>query len=196
MRKEEMKKMRIPVRDPKKMALRAALLRTLYVGGALTLVLLAPEMSRLIGSPDKSKKYRDELYRRIRNVQYRLKHQGLVREDERGRLVLTDLGTQKIEKVLLKDYMIPPPPLWDGRWRILMFDIREQRRRTRAQLRRLLDGAGFVRLQDSVWVHPYPCDEFVALVRAHLASGVGELRLITANALESDRALREHFCLV
>ena len=188
-------KARVPVRDPKKMALRAAFLRTLYVGGALTLVMLAPKMSRIIGSPDKSKKYRDELYRRIRDTQYRLKHTGLVFEDDRGRLVLTKLGTQKIEKMLMKEYVIPPPALWDGKWRVLLFDIKEKRRRVRAQLRKLLDGAGFVRLQDSAWVHPYPCDEFVALVRAHLSSGVGELRHITADALESDKPLRNHFNL-
>jgi hypothetical protein len=41
----------------------------------------------------------------------------------------------------------------------------------------------------------YPCDEFVALVRAHFASGVAELRSVVAEALESDRALREHFNL-
>lgn len=187
--------MKIPVRDPKKMALRAALLRTLYIGGALTLVMLAPKMSRLIGSPDKGKRHRVELYRRIRDTRRLLKHQGLVHEDERGRLVLTDLGRRKIEKVLIKEYVIPPPAIWDGKWRILLFDIRERRRRVRAQLRKLLDGAGFVRLQDSAWVHPYQCDEFVTLVRAHLASGVGELRLITTDALESDRALREHFRL-
>lgn len=53
-----------------------------------------------------------------------------------------------------------------------------------------------MRLQDSAWVHPYPCDEFVALVRAHLASGVGEVRVFVADALESDRTLREHFRLI
>lgn len=187
--------MQIPIRDPKKMATRAALLHTLYIGGALTLVMIAPQMSRLLGSPDKSKKHRDKLYRQIRGAQRRLRYEGLACDDERGRLVLTDLGTRKIERVLMKEYVIPPPVLWDGRWRILMFDIKERRRRVRSQLRKLLDGAGFVRLQDSVWVHPYPCDEFVQLVRAHLASGVGELRLITADALESDKPLREHFRL-
>ncbi len=186
---------KIPTRDPKKMALRAAFLRTLYIGGALTLIALAPKMSRLIGSPDKSKKRRAELYQRIQNTRSLLKHQGLIQEDARGRFALTDRGRQKIEKVLLKEYVVPPPALWDGRWRILMFDIKERRRRVRNQLRKLLDGAGFVRLQDSVWVHPYPCDEFVVLVRAHLASGVGELRFLVADALESDRPLREHFRL-
>ena len=177
------------------MAIRTALLRTLYIGGALTLVMLAPKMSLLIGSPDRGKQHRVDLYRRIRNAQYLLKHQGLACEDAQGRFVLTALGKQKIEKVLIKEYIIPPPVLWDGHWHILLFDIKEKRRCVRGQLRKLLQGAGFVRLQDSAWVHPFPCDEFVSLVRAHLSSGVGELRHITADALESDRALRDHFRL-
>ena len=76
-----------------------------------------------------------------------------------------------------------------------MFDIREKRRRTRSKLRQLLAGAGFLRLQDSVWIHPYPCDEFIGLVRAHLKSGTGEMLSFVAEALESDRRLREHFRL-
>lgn len=78
---------------------------------------------------------------------------------------------------------------------MLIFDISERRRRTRNQLRRLLEGAGFIRIQDSVWVYPYACDEFVSLVRAHLKSGVGEMRIFVAKALESDKGLREHFRL-
>ena len=191
----DMQKVKIPVQDIKKMAMRAALLRTLYIGGALTMLALAPGIGRLIGSPDRGKQHRIDLYRRIRHAQSLLKYEGLVREDTQGRLVLTDLGKQKIEKVLIKQYIIPPPMIWNGKWHILMFDIKERRRRVRGQLRKLLQGAGFVRLQDSAWVHPFPCDEFVALVRAHLSSGVGELRHITADALESDRTLRDHFHL-
>ncbi|MBU6323448.1 MAG: CRISPR-associated endonuclease Cas2 [Patescibacteria group bacterium] len=116
-------------------------------------------------------------------------------EDEEGRLRLTEKGERSIEKALMREYVIPEQVRWDGKWRILMFDVREKRRRVRAQLRLLLQGAGFVLLQDSVWVHPYPCDEFVALLRAHLKSGVGELRHVTADALEGDRSLREHFRL-
>ncbi|MEK7101834.1 MAG: CRISPR-associated endonuclease Cas2, partial [Patescibacteria group bacterium] len=85
--------------------------------------------------------------------------------------------------------------VWDGKWRVVIFDIREKRRRIRQKLRILLAGAGMVRLQDSVWVHPHPCDEFIALVRANLASGTGELLYFIAEGLESDRHLREHFNL-
>ena len=77
-----------------------------------------------------------------------------------------------------------------------MFDIREERKQVREQLRILLSGAGFLRIQDSVWIYPYPCDDFIALVRTHLRSGTGEMLSFVAEALEADRKLREHFKLM
>ena len=185
----------IPVRDYRRAAVQTVFLRTLYVGGALSLALLAPKMTRVLPHPDGSRARRKELYGRITQAKYRLKQAGLVIE-RGGRLHLTSAGHTHIEKILMREYRIPEPVRWDGKWRILMFDIREKRRRVRNRLRTLLQGAGFVHLQDSVWVYPYPCDEFVALVRAHLASGVGELRAVVADALESDRPIREHFGLL
>ena len=185
----------MPVQNYKRMAVQTVLLRTLYVGSVLSVALLAPKMTRLLPHPDGSKARRKELYGRIEHARYALKHRGLIEERD-GHLHLTDRGQRHIEKILMREYHIPPQVRWDGKWRILMFDIHERRRRVRTQLRHLLKGAGFVCLQDSVWVYPFPCDEFVALVRAHLASGVGELRSIVADALESDRSLREHFKLV
>jgi len=108
---------------------------------------------------------------------------------------ITEKGIKALEQIEFGEYVIPEPAFWDGKWRVLIFDISERRRRIRTQLRRLLEGAGFVRVQDSVWVHPYPCDEFISLVRAHLKSGVGEMRIFVAEALESDKSLREHFRL-
>ena len=60
----------------------------------------------------------------------------------------------------------------------------------------VLTEKGHGMLQDSVWIHPYQCDEFVGLVRAHLKSGTGEMLSFTAEALESDKKLREHFHLL
>lgn len=186
---------KIPVQNHKRMAVQTVFLRTLYAGGMLSMALLAPKMLRLLPHPDSGKARRNELYGRITQARYRLKQAGLVAE-QGGKLRLTPAGRVHIEKILMREYRIPEPVRWDGKWRILMFDIREKRRRVRTQLRNLLQGAGFLRLQDSVWIYPYPCDEFVALVRAHLASGVGELRAVVADALESDRSIREHFELI
>lgn len=190
--------MKIPVQDARKMALQRNILKFLYAGGILTTALVAPKLLSLLGPPDRSKPRRKELYQRLADARYRLKQRGFIREEERdGRIYLrlTEKGGTSIEKILAKEYRIPGQIRWDGKWRVLIFDIKEKRKHVRNTLRRLLAGAGFIRLQDSVWIYPYPCDEFVALVRAHLTSGVGELRSFVAEALESDRYLRQHFGL-
>ncbi len=191
--------MKMPVQNHQKMALQRNILRFLYAGGILTTALVAPKLLTLLGPPDRSQPRRRELYSRITVARNRLKQRGLIQEEETSngiRLRLTPKGEKSIENILAREYHIPEQIWWDGKWRVLIFDIKEKRKNIRTRLRTLLAGAGFIRLQDSVWVYPYPCDEFVAMVRAHLASGVGELRSLVVEALESDRPLRVHFGLL
>jgi DNA-binding transcriptional regulator PaaX len=174
------------------------LLRSFAVAGVVSIALVAPKMVRLLKQLDRPAKNRAHLYQRIRQGVNRLENAGLVTvsgEIGARRILITEKGRRAMDEIEFGEYKIPEKTFWDGKWRVLVFDISEKRRRTRNQLRRLLDGAGFVRIQDSVWVHPYPCDEFVSLVRAHLKSGVGEVRYFAAEALESDKGLRERFHL-
>ena len=178
--------------------MRNLILRTLAVGGVLSVALVAPKTLTLLKKLDRGATNRKNLYRRITQAITDLEYAGFVKTSgERGhrRVELTDKGRVTIETIYANEYRIPEPAFWDGRWRVVMFDIREKRRRARSQLRLLLLGAGFLRLQDSVWIYPYPCDEFIGLVRAHLKSGTGEMLSFVAEALESDRKLREHFRL-
>jgi len=168
------------------------------VAGVISIVLMAPKMTRLLKELDRPAKNRAQLYRRITQGINRLEQDRLVTvsgEYANRKVKITEKGIKALEQIEFGEYVIPEPAFWDGKWRVLIFDISERRRRIRTQLRRLLEGAGFVRVQDSVWVHPYPCDEFISLVRAHLKSGVGEMRIFVAEALESDKSLREHFRL-
>jgi len=61
---------------------------------------------------------------------------------------------------------IDPPSLWarawDGRWRIVAFDIPESATALRTRLRRRLHEYRFGWLQNSVWICPDPIDEFRA----------------------------------
>lgn len=53
---------------------------------------------------------------------------------------------------------------WDGRWRLILFDVPQSRASERVRLRRSLSGRGFGYLQDSVWITPDPLtDERTAL---------------------------------
>ncbi|MDO8593830.1 MAG: CRISPR-associated endonuclease Cas2 [bacterium] len=192
-----MKKMRTETKG-RLLPMRNLILRTLAIGGVMSVALVAPKTLTLLKKLDRAASNRKDLYRRITQSITKLENSGLVQTSgERGhrRIILTEKGHTMIETIYASEYRIPEPVFWDGKWRVVMFDIREKRRRARSQLRSLLTGAGFLRLQDSVWIHPYPCDEFIGLVRAHLKSGTGEMLSFVAEALESDKKLREHFRL-
>lgn len=45
---------------------------------------------------------------------------------------------------------------WDGRWRVIIFDLPESIKKWREYLRNELKGLGFYPLQESVYVTPYP----------------------------------------
>jgi DNA-binding transcriptional regulator PaaX len=83
---------------------------------------------------------------------------------------------------------------WDRRWRVVIFDIPERRKSVRASLRRFMNEYGFVRLQDSVWIYPYDCEDLIALAKANFRVGVDVLYMIVER-LEHDKHLREHFKL-
>ena len=192
-----MKKIRTETRG-KYLPMRNLILRTLAVGGVMSVALIAPKTLSLLKKLDRAATNRKNLYGRITQAIRNLERAGMVRTSgarEKRRVELTEKGRSTIETIYASEYRIPEPAFWDGRWRVVMFDIREKRRKVRAKLRLLLLGAGFLRLQDSVWVHPFPCDEFIGLVRAHLKSGTGEMLSFTAEALESDKKLREYFRL-
>lgn len=182
----------------KNVRIKNLILRTVVATGVISIALMAPKMTRLLKHLDRPAKNRAQLYRRITQAVKRLEQDGLVTvtgEYAKRRVKITEKGREVMGRIEFNEYVISEPAFWDGKWRVLIFDINERRRRVRDQLRRLLEGAGFVRIQDSVWVYPYPCDEFVSLARAHLKSGIREMRIFVAEALESDKGLREHFRL-
>ena len=53
---------------------------------------------------------------------------------------------------------------WDGRWRLVLFDVPEARSSARNKLRRYLQSRGFGYLQNSVWITPDPVSEERALL--------------------------------
>jgi len=59
------------------------------------------------------------------------------------------------------EYRREPPPRWDHRWRMVIFDIPEKRRHLRLRLRRFLNSLGFARVQKSAWLSPYDWEDRV-----------------------------------
>ena len=53
---------------------------------------------------------------------------------------------------------------WNGEWHIITFDIPVASFAVRRALRSVLKRAGFYLLQQSVYVHPFPCDELLKFI--------------------------------
>ena len=85
----------------------------------------------------------------------RLRERGLIDfvSDEKLIFKLTDRGR---EKVILAKLLVDEKN-WDGKYRIVIFDIPEKRRVTRDVLRSKLKAWGFTPWQQSVWVTKKNC---------------------------------------
>jgi phenylacetic acid degradation operon negative regulatory protein len=83
----------------------------------------------------------------------------IVKKDEVYlRLTSTGKGT------IVRDYPLLSlaKQKWDGKWRVVIFDIAEINKRTRNLLRAKLKELGFGMLQESVWVSPHDFGKDVA----------------------------------
>ncbi|MEK9131335.1 MAG: CRISPR-associated endonuclease Cas2 [Patescibacteria group bacterium] len=114
--------------------------------------------------------------------------------EQKNILKLTPKGEAKLRQLELNDFKFKRPARWDRKWRILMFDIEESRNVLRNKIRKTLAAIGFLRLQNSVWIYPYPCENLIALLKADFQIG-SELLYITADSIEYDIELRKSFDL-
>jgi DNA-binding transcriptional regulator PaaX len=60
--------------------------------------------------------------------------------------------------------IIKRPQRWDKKWRIVLFDIPEEKRKIRDALRKKLKNLGFLEFQKSVFIFPYPCSNEINFV--------------------------------
>ena len=88
---------------------------------------------------------------RSKMVDYKENNDGTVN------IVLTDNGKKKILKYDLDKIKVKRPIIWDGIWRLVIFDIPEDERRGRVALVEKLKELGFYPMQKSVFIYPYEC---------------------------------------
>ncbi len=129
---------------------------------------------------------------------YDLKRRGMIKaKTNKGavQLVLTEKGKRQFERYKLKSLTIEKPKHWDGFWRIVMFDVPESNRDNRDAVRLMLKQLGFVRVQKSVFIHPFPCTDIIWQLRSQYKLGEGDLYVFEAKVLEGEKVLKKHFHL-
>ena len=129
----------------------------------------------------------------VKSTASRLRKKGLLIFVD-GHYSLTETGEKILRRWQMTNYKIKQPKKWDKKWRVVVFDIPEKKRAVRAEVRRIFTEAGFYRLQDSVWVYPYDCENVIGLMKTDLGIGKDLLYMIV-DQIENDRHLRLAFGL-
>ncbi|OHA62453.1 MAG: CRISPR-associated endonuclease Cas2 [Candidatus Vogelbacteria bacterium RIFOXYD2_FULL_44_9] len=167
------------------------------VAGIMAVAVVAPNVIGAFAKLQKRhRKYRQRYYvNRVikklieqKKVEYIKNNQGMIC------LRLTKIGKDELKKYALDSLTIKKPWRWDGRFRVIIFDIKEFKKQTRNALRKWLEHLGFVRLQNSVWVYPYDCREVIVLLKSHFHVGK-EVLYMTVDSIENDKWLRKEFDL-
>lgn len=110
------------------------------------------------------------------------------------KLVLTKEGKVEAMKLNFMGNAInfKKPKKWDKKWRIVIFDIPEKDREFRDILRQHLYTLDFFKIQQSVFVSPYPYEKPIFEL-VDLYSAGSYVRVITATMIDNEGILKNHF---
>ena len=179
-------------RRTKRNELRKIILEAIRVAGVINEALLARSvMSTMIQVDLLLSPRQQDVIARSRD---RLIKSRLLERNEKGLLRLSQKGQSALAVLIMQNDMASKPRRWDKKWRILIFDIPEYRAGLRQQIRHILAKIGFVRLQDSVWIYPYDCEDLVSLLKADLKIGK-DLLYMVVEVLENEHHLKQKFNL-
>ncbi len=110
-------------------------------------------------------------------------------------MVLTEKGKQKALTYDLDKMEIKKPKVWDKKWRMVVFDIPEKRKKYREAIRYHLKNLEFYEFQKSVFVHPYDCkDEIDYLIEFYDIRKF--VRFIIADSIDNELHLKQNFGLL
>lgn len=116
-----------------------------------------------------------------------------IREENRRQIVkITNAGRRRILKASLDELAVEKPRHWDGKWRLISYDVPKYSESLRNLFRDYLRAWGFYPLQESLFLHAYPCFKQVEFLREYL--GISEnVRFFIVSRIENDRLFRQFF---
>lgn len=117
----------------------------------------------------------------------------IVEKDGQELIKLTRKGHTKYLKFKLEQLSLQGKS-WDGKWRIVIYDIAKFKKNQVSAFRNILKYINFFQLQKSVYLTPYPCDEQMFYLREYF--GIGEeVLLLRADKIENEDFYKQYFGL-
>jgi len=145
-----------------------------------------------------AKKFADELEAEESEIKSKiqyLKRHGYIEDFVEGKeryYEITPKGVNKIEQSQFEDSFDLDFGRWDGKWRIIIFDIPKAKNRARDCFRRKLVKAGFQNIQASVYVFPFECAKPIAQLSSELGLR-GEVVVMISEIIQGEENLIKQF---
>ena len=142
--------------------------------------------------------------RRISSTYPRYRYNEIVKGlDKKGFLKITSKSDKRfvqltpkgnIEVLIKKAGITKTSNKWDGKWRIIIFDIPEISKDLRNHLRFLLKKNNFYKLQHSVFIHPHFLNR-EAIDYLKETGLMDYIRILRVDAIDDDTLLKKRFHL-
>lgn len=179
------------------------ILSLIGVAGVVGLSIIAPSAA-MIAKPfldderrrqhNSWKRYNPALLRASIRRLHAQKYVELIEQNGEEVVSLTDAGKRRVLKYSLNELTIEKSERWDGRWRMIIYDVENSKKRLRDVFRAALKSLGFLLLQESVWIYPYPCENQIAFLKEYYGVG-SEVLYVVATTLEDDSPYKTYFGL-
>jgi len=127
-------------------------------------------------------------YHRFRAAFYYLKRKGFISMEKDGfdiKIVPTEQGIKAFKKHQIFNLSIERPKKWDGKIRIVAFDIPDKHRIRRNAFRYKLKELGFYSSQKSVWLHPFDCEKQISILKDFFGLNEHQIQFFTSEKISN-----------
>lgn len=170
------------------------ILTVLKVVGFIAVAAIAPQ-AILLFKPARQTRF-DQLA--LRRTAYYLKRRGDIKFTERGgqRYVsLTTQGSKRLDRLERYQVRVPEKIKWDGKWRVVIFDIPEKDHKLRDTFRSKLRELGCLLLQGSVWISPYEIRPELKRLCAVGGFAAVSIQCLLVQTFDDEKSFRKKFRL-
>ena len=178
------------------------LLTFIAIGGVSVVGASLPGLIKAIGFFSGKRKRHIYPKKKIANSLAYLKRERLIEivEEKNGKMLvrLTNKGKKRLAEYSIDMVEIKKPEKWDGKWRVLMFDIPAHPKKyhyARETLRNKIKEIGFFQIQKSVWAYPYECEDELLFI-AEVFKVQQYIEILTVERFLHEKRVREKFFLL
>lgn len=178
------------IKDILNLLIKGAVLSSLFLfpGAGLGIAAIYNEYEKLKSEKDLQEwqKYDSN---RLKYALQRLRRQKYIETKEidgSSVIKITEKGKIRVLKYKLEEMTIFKPTKWDKKWRLIIYDISKFKRQQQDAFRRFLKKLKMLRLQKSVYLTPYPCENEIEFLRQYFDIGEAVIYLVVEKIEDED----------